>query len=188
MKVSALPAATTVNPTDELLLVQSGASKRADSSLIAAGGSVASVFGRSGTVVSAASDYDAIQVDVTPAGRITSTTVQDALEELDDLSAPVDLIDLAVTTTTLTYDVALHRNRILRFTHASGCTVSINTGALAAGCQTLFYRESGTVTFDGTATGTSATPYTGSSISSPDRLGALVGLGVSAYVVGGAFS
>jgi hypothetical protein len=43
---------------------------------------VTSVFGRTGVVVAATSDYDAIQIDVTPSGNLTSNNVQDALEEL----------------------------------------------------------------------------------------------------------
>lgn len=44
---------------------------------------VASVFGRTGAVVSAASDYDANQIDNTPAGNISSADVQSAINELD---------------------------------------------------------------------------------------------------------
>ncbi len=47
------------------------------------GGAVSSIFGRTGAVVAAASDYDADQVDVTPTGNIASTDVQAALAELD---------------------------------------------------------------------------------------------------------
>ena len=43
---------------------------------------VASVHGRTGTVAAANGDYTASQVTVVPAGSITSTTVQAALEEL----------------------------------------------------------------------------------------------------------
>lgn len=43
---------------------------------------VNSVFGRTGTVVAASGDYTAAQVANTPAGNISSTTVQDALNEL----------------------------------------------------------------------------------------------------------
>jgi len=49
----------------------------------AAGGAVTSVFGRTGAVAAAASDYDADQVDFTPAGGIAATDVQTAIEELD---------------------------------------------------------------------------------------------------------
>lgn len=48
-----------------------------------AGAPVDSVFGRTGAVSAQASDYDANQIDVTPAGNIASTDVQAALEELD---------------------------------------------------------------------------------------------------------
>lgn len=44
---------------------------------------VTSVHGRTGAVTAATSDYDASQVDFTPAGDIAATTVQAAIEELD---------------------------------------------------------------------------------------------------------
>lgn len=47
------------------------------------GGDVSSVFGRTGAVVAATSDYDASQVDFTPAGDLAATDVQAALVELD---------------------------------------------------------------------------------------------------------
>lgn len=46
-------------------------------------GVVNSVFGRTGAVVAATSDYAAVQVDFTPAGSIAATDVQAAIEELD---------------------------------------------------------------------------------------------------------
>lgn len=56
-------------------------------SLVAAsgggGGSVSSVFGRTGAVTAASGDYTAAQVTNTPAGNIAATTVQAALNELD---------------------------------------------------------------------------------------------------------
>ena len=45
------------------------------------------VFGRTGTVVAATSDYDAGQVDNTPAGSIAATDVQGAIDELDSEKA-----------------------------------------------------------------------------------------------------
>lgn len=51
---------------------------------------VASVHGRTGAVVAAASDYDADQVDFTPAGGIAATDVQAAIEELDSEKARLD--------------------------------------------------------------------------------------------------
>jgi len=47
------------------------------------GDAVDSVFGRTDAVVAAASDYDAVQVDNTPAGDIAATNVQAAIDELD---------------------------------------------------------------------------------------------------------
>ncbi len=44
---------------------------------------VQSVFGRTGIVAAASNDYDAVQIDNTPAGNIAGTTVQAALNELD---------------------------------------------------------------------------------------------------------
>jgi hypothetical protein len=51
--------------------------------VIVSGASVSSVFGRTGDVVAAASDYDAAEIDFTPAGGIAATDVQAAIEELD---------------------------------------------------------------------------------------------------------
>lgn len=56
----------------------------------AGGGAVDSVFGRTGVVIAAASDYDADQVDFTPAGGIEATDVQAAIEELDSEKEPAD--------------------------------------------------------------------------------------------------
>lgn len=47
------------------------------------GGAVNSVFGRTGTVVAQANDYSAALVSVTPTGSISSTNVQDAIDEID---------------------------------------------------------------------------------------------------------
>ncbi len=44
---------------------------------------VDSVFGRTGAVVAAASDYDAVQIDNTPAGAVAAVTAQAAIDELD---------------------------------------------------------------------------------------------------------
>jgi hypothetical protein len=96
---------------------------------------VDSVFGRTGAVVAAASDYDADQVDFTPAGGIAATDVQAAIEELDSEKAAGVHAHNVVTdlTTTLVPD----GNAYL---HASGggvdyhgvVTVMSNIGAAAA--------------------------------------------------------
>jgi hypothetical protein len=49
---------------------------------------VDSVFGRTGVVVAAASDYDANQVDFTPYDTLASTDVQAAIQELLDETIP----------------------------------------------------------------------------------------------------
>jgi len=51
---------------------------------------VSSVFGRNGNVVAASGDYNAGQITNTPAGSIASTTVQDAINELDSEKQPID--------------------------------------------------------------------------------------------------
>jgi hypothetical protein len=51
--------------------------------VIGSGGAVDSVFGRTGTVVAVANDYTADQVQNTPAGGISATNVQAAINELD---------------------------------------------------------------------------------------------------------
>lgn len=53
------------------------------------GGAVDSVFGRAGTVAATTSDYDADQVDFTPAGNIAAIDVQAAIEELDTEKQPL---------------------------------------------------------------------------------------------------
>ena len=52
-------------------------------SIASGGGDVDSVFGRTGTVTAATSDYDANQIDNTPAGTVEATDVQEAINELD---------------------------------------------------------------------------------------------------------
>ena len=49
----------------------------------AVGNLITSVFGRTGAVVSSANDYSAGQVSNSPAGSVSSTTVQSAINELD---------------------------------------------------------------------------------------------------------
>jgi len=51
---------------------------------------VTTVFTRTGDVVAQTSDYDAEQIDNTPAGNISATNVQDAIDELDDEKLNID--------------------------------------------------------------------------------------------------
>lgn len=56
----------------------------------AGGGSVTSVFGRTGAVVAVAGDYDATEVDFTPSGNLSATNVNGAITELDAEKQPLD--------------------------------------------------------------------------------------------------
>lgn len=60
------------------------------------GGAVDSVFGRTGTVVASNGDYTASKITNTPAGNISSTTVQAALNELD--TEKLSIADFSYTT------------------------------------------------------------------------------------------
>jgi len=53
------------------------------------GGSVTSVFGRTGAVVAQAGDYNASQITNTPSGNVSATNVQAAINELDAEKQPL---------------------------------------------------------------------------------------------------
>ena len=78
---------TPASPASDVSVVQRNGVQRDNvqdelERVIAVGGTVRSVFARTGAVVAVTSDYDAVQVDVTPAGAMSSTNVQAALEEI----------------------------------------------------------------------------------------------------------
>lgn len=58
---------------------------------------VSSVYGRTGAVTAATSDYDANQIDNTPAGNIAATDAQAAINELDSEKAALAKIKTLVT-------------------------------------------------------------------------------------------
>jgi hypothetical protein len=81
------PTAPTPSPGDNDTSIATTAFVTA--AVAAAPGGVTSVFGRSGAVVAASSDYTATQVTNTPAGGIAATTVQAAINELDTEKANI---------------------------------------------------------------------------------------------------
>lgn len=84
------PKTTQTRTSDLVLLDRNGRIIGAPVTLFGGGGgSVTSVFGRTLAVVAETSDYDAVQIDVTPTGSIAATNVQSALAELDTEKATV---------------------------------------------------------------------------------------------------
>jgi hypothetical protein len=95
---------------------------------------VVSVFGRTGSVTASSGDYSAGQVTNTPAGSITATTVQAAIDELDSekLAKASNLSDLA--------NVSTARNNLgLGSAALESTTYFIQTGEAAGGDLTGNY-------------------------------------------------
>jgi hypothetical protein len=118
------------------------------------GGAVDSVFTRTGDVVAATSDYDASQVDFTPAGTIAATNVQTAVEEVNtEASANINAVAAVVTAhalaTTSVHGITNTAN--LLTTSNIGSTVqsySAKTAAIAA----LTWAADSIILLTGTAT------------------------------------
>jgi hypothetical protein len=105
---------------------------------------VTSVFGRSGAVSAQSGDYSAAQVSNTPAGSISSVTVQAALDELDSEKQPVDA--------TLTALAAFNSNGIIVQTAAdtfaarsiaSGTGITVSNGDGVSGNPSIAISASG---------------------------------------------
>lgn len=95
---------------------------------------VVSVFGRTGSVTASSGDYSAAQITNTPAGSITATDVQAAINELDleKLANASNLSDLA--------DVSTARNNLgLGSAALESTTYFIQTGEAAGGDLTGNY-------------------------------------------------
>lgn len=101
--------------------------------------SVTSVFGRTGAVVSVSGDYNASQVTNTPAGNISSTNVQAAINELDTEKVDVSHVGsggtahAAATTSVNGFMSAADKTKLDGIT--AGATPGLNqlTGEVLAG-------------------------------------------------------
>lgn len=112
---------------------------------VSADSSVASVFGRTGTVGAADGDYSATQIVVTPAGGISSTRVQAALEELDNEKANLASPAFTGTPTAPTPSAADNSTKLSTTAYvtsavATGVALALSTirNGVAAGFDTLF--------------------------------------------------
>jgi len=95
MDIPSLVDEATIDNTDTVVIYDQSAGNHREmtranflTGIVAA--PVDDVFGRTGNVVAAASDYDAVQVDNTPAGTIAAVDVQAAINELDGDIVAVD--------------------------------------------------------------------------------------------------
>jgi hypothetical protein len=105
---------------------------------------VTSVFGRSGVIAAQSGDYSAAQVSNTPAGNLSSVTVQAAINELDSEKQPVDA--------TLTALAAFNSNGIIVQTAAdtfaarsiaSGTGITVSNGDGVSGNPSIAISSSG---------------------------------------------
>jgi len=105
---------------------------------------VTSVFGRSGVISAQSGDYSAAQVSNTPAGSLSSVTVQAAINELDSEKQPVDA--------TLTALAAFNSNGIVVQTAAdtfaarsiaSGTGITVSNGDGVSGNPSIAISASG---------------------------------------------
>ncbi|MBB6251700.1 beta strand repeat-containing protein [Nitrospirillum iridis] len=104
---------------------------------------VLSVFGRTGAVAAASGDYTAALITNTPAGGVTSVTVQAALNELDTKKAPLASPALTGTPTAPTAAADTNTTQVATTAYVVGqagtATPTVN-GTAAAGSSTRYAR------------------------------------------------
>lgn len=84
---------------------------------------VSSVFGRTGAITAASGDYTASQVTNVPAGTISSTNVQDAINELSsDIATAQNVLDAYVTNAE---SVAITKGQVVYAFGATGNRMSV---------------------------------------------------------------
>ena len=99
---------------------------------------VSSVFGRTGAITAASGDYTASQVTNVPAGTISSTNVQDAINELSsDIATAQNVLDAYVTNAE---SVAITKGQVVYAFGATGNRMSVklaNNSADATSAKTV---------------------------------------------------
>lgn len=111
------------------------------------GGAVTSFNGRVGAVVPLAGDYTASQITNVPAGNITSTDVQAALNELDSIKQPLDagLTALAALPGN-GYVVQTGASTFINSSIAAGAGILVSDPTGVSGTNTLSVDPTGVVT------------------------------------------
>jgi hypothetical protein len=135
------PTAPTASAMDNSTKVATTA--YVDAAIATAPGGVTSVYGRTGAVSAAAGDYTADKVTNTPAGNISSTDVQSALNELDTEKA-----DASATTSSLALKAPLASPALTGTPTAPTATAGTNSTQLA----TTAYADGAVSTLSGTTT------------------------------------
>lgn len=95
--------------------------------------SISSVFGRNGNVIANSGDYNATQVSFTPYSFITSTTVEDAMQDL------IDNVFLKNGTISMTGDINLNSNDINNITSVNGSNVNITNNYIQSNINRSAY-------------------------------------------------
>jgi hypothetical protein len=126
----------------------------------AAPGGVTSVYSRTGAVVAASGDYTATQVTNTPAGGISATTVQTALNGLDTAKAPLASPTFTGTPSAPTATALTNTTQVATTAYADAAVSTLSgttTTALALKAPIASPALSGTPTAPTATAGTNST-------------------------------